>query len=336
MAVRGQIAATPEATGAAERTLETLLDREERHLATSWPGESPRLRDVFPPLVWRQKRRIALNLAEKFLSGALPRSVDRRRGRSFQASELPANGRWAEVPLATPSLRLHGRADLIERVDGDVVVRDLKTGRVLGSDGNVLPHIERQMRLYGAMARVVWPTATVSLVVDDGVEHDVEFTSERESELLDWLHAILRKLPSDAEVPGELLASPGAGCEGCPHRHVCPAYLRRAPDFWRGKADVRMPLDIWGEVVSVSAGFTGLCDLTMRDAIGRTVKVFGLAAFRLSGVQPGESVWMFGLRTRDKRGGPGSWNHPRNFFEVADDDQYSRAWTLEAFRDQSA
>jgi len=332
MAVRGQIDPTPDPKRAVEQMLDVLLDREEGRLSAVRLSDPLRLRDVFPPLVWRRKRRAALDLAEKYLSGVLPRAIGRGGGRPLDAREFPPNGRWAEVRLQTPSLRLHGRADIIERTNGNVTVRDLKTGRVLGSDGDLLPHIERQMRLYGAMAHVVWPTASVSLVVDYGIERGVEFTAAQESELVVWLNDILRRLPSDADASVDALASPGEVCDGCPHRHVCPAYLRTAPDLWRGKAVARMPLDVWGEVIAVSTRSSGLVDLTIRDAIGRSVKIFGLATFRLDNVQLGDAVWFFGLRSRDRRGGEGSWKHPHNFFEVADDDEYSRAWALEAFR----
>jgi hypothetical protein len=97
---------------------------------------------------------------------------------------------------------------------------------------------------------------------------------------------------------------------------------------------MRMPLDTWGEVMAIAPRGT-LADLTLQDAAGRTVKVFGLAAFRVSSMQPGDPVWLFGLRTRDKRGGPESWRHPHNFFEVADDDPFARAWTLEVFASSS-
>src|SRR5262249_30314190 len=158
-----------------ERALDRLLDEEDTRLVAAWPGNPPRLREVFPPLIWRRKRRVVLDLAEKYLCGALPRSTVAVGEAVRSARDLPANGNWSEVYLEAPSLRLRGRADLIERTRGYVVIRDLKTGRVLTHDGDVLPTIERQMRLYGAMAHEIWPSARVSLIVDHGVEREVEF-----------------------------------------------------------------------------------------------------------------------------------------------------------------
>lgn len=334
MAVRGEIPRTGTPSEDAERTLDRLLDAEDARLAAAWPGDPPRLREVFPPLTWRRKRRVVLDLAERYLSGAVPRAAS-SGGRARNARELPPNGSWAEVQIEAPALRLRGRADLIQRTAGDVVIRDLKTGRVLTNDGDVLPHIERQMRLYGAMAHVVWPSAQVSLVVDHGVEREVGFAREHEADVLAWLSGVLDRLPPDRDVDAEPLATPGEACEGCAHRHVCPAYRRLAPDYWRGESPVRMPLDTWGDVVAVVPCTGGIANLTIRDAAGRTVKVFGLAAFRVAEVQPGDAVWLFGLRTRDKRGGPDSWRQPHNFFEVADDDPFARSWALEVFASYS-
>ena len=333
LAVRNDIPREGTASEDAERMLDRLLDEGDARLAATWPGEPPRLRNVFPPLPWRRKRRVVLDLAEKYLSGAVPRATSGATG-PRNARDLPANGSWSEVYLEAPSLRLRGRSDLIQRRAGDVVVRDLKTGRVLANDGDVLPHIERQMRLYGAMAHVVWPTAQVSLIVDHGVEREVAFAREHKADVLAWLRTVLDRLPADHDVSTGSLATPGEACEGCAHRHLCPAYQRSAPEYWRAEASVRMPLDLWGEIVSVVLRPGGLADLTIRDAAGRTVKIFGLAALRGEEVGPGDVVWLFGLRTRDKRGGPELWRHPRNYFEVADDDPFARAWTVQAFVDR--
>jgi hypothetical protein len=329
LAMRGAIPRQGTAGSDADRELNRLLDAEEARLAATWPGDPPRLREIFPPLIWRRKRRMVLDLAEKYLAGSVPAGAG---GGIRNVKDLPPNGSWSEVYLDAPSLRLRGRADLIQRTARDVVIRDLKTGRVLTDDNEVLPHIERQMRLYGAMAHVVWPSAQVSLFVDHGVEREVAFTREHESGVLAWLQGVLDRLPPDRDVEAEPLATLGEACEGCLHRHICPAYRRYAPSFWSGTAPVRMPLDVWGNIVAVTVHSDGLADLTIRDAADRTVKVFGLAAFRVADMQPGDKVWLFGLRTRDKIGGPESWHHPRNFFEVPDDTPFSRAWTLEVFK----
>jgi hypothetical protein len=285
---------------------------------------------VVPPLVWRTKRRGVLDLASKYLSEAVPRANGGSGG--VNARDLPPDGSWTEVPMEAPALRLRGRADVVQRRGGDVVIRDLKTGRVLSEDGRVIAHIERQMRLYGAMAHIVWPDSRVSLVVDHGIEHEVGFSAEQERDVIAWLVEVLDRLPGGRDVDTEPLAKVGAACEGCAHRHICPAYRCAAPVNWRGASPVRMPLDTWGEVLTIAARQDALVDLTIRDSAGRTVKVFGLAAFRVCEVGPGDRIWLFGLRTTDKRGGPDLWQHPHNFLEVADVDPFARAWTVQSFR----
>lgn len=335
LAVRGDIPRSGTPSEDAQRTLDRLLDEEDARLASTRPGDPLRLREVFPPLKWRRKRRIVLDLAEKYLSGAVPRAAAGSGATARNARDIPRNGIWAEVQMEAPALRLRGRADMVQRNAGDVVICDLKTGRVLTDDGDVLPRIERQLRLYGAMARSIWPSAQISLVVDHGVEREVAFGSEQERHVLSWLRDALARLPANCDVDAESLATPCEACDGCAHRHICPAYRRLAFSFWRGEVRMRMPLDTWGKVIAITLR-GALADVTLHDAAGRTVKVFGLAAFRVSSLQPGDAVWLFGLRTRDNRGGPESWRHPHNFFEVADDDSFARAWTLEIFTNASA
>jgi RecB family exonuclease len=331
LAVRGEIPRSGTPGEDAQRALDRLLDAQDALIGAAWPSDPPKLRELFPPLTWRRKRRVVLDLAEKYLSGAVARVATGTGVGTRNAKDLPLNGSWAEVQIEAPALRLRGRADLVERRDGDVVIRDLKTGRVIDRDGEVLPHIERQMRLYGAMAHVVWPSSNVSLIVDHGVEREVGFADAHETEVLAWLRTILARLPPDTDVSVEAVATPSDACEGCAHRHLCPAYRRTAPECWRGESSIRLPLDTWGQVVAFVKRDQGLVDLTIRDAAGRMVKIFGLAMFRVGGLMPGDEVWLFGLRTRDRRGGPEAWRHPHNFFEVADDDPYGRAWTLESF-----
>ena len=139
------------------------------------------------------------------------------------------------------------------------------------------------MRLYGAMAHVVWPSARVALVVDHGVEREVELTREHETEVLSWLEGVLGKLPSDENVEAAPLASAGEACEGCAHRHVCPAYRVSAPAHWRRESYMRGPLDTWEKVVTISPRGGDLANVTLSDAAGRIVKVFGIATFRLAG-----------------------------------------------------
>jgi hypothetical protein len=331
MAVRGEIDRLSTPAHDAERMLEHLLDQEESRLSAAWTLPVPDLQSVFPPIIWRRKRRAVLDLAESYLSGAVPTVSAFGFDGTRTAKGLPAIGCWSELRMEVPELRLTGRADLVEREPGKVTIRDLKTGRVLDDDAKILPHVERQMRLYGLMARRVWPDAEVRLVVDDGTEREVSFQKDEEDTLVNWLDAVLARLPSDETLATDSLATPGEACEGCAHRHLCPAYRSAAPQFWRTDTVFRLPLDTWGELVNIAPRPNSQCDLTLADAANRIVKIFGVLEARVSELSTGDRVWLFGLRTRDRRGGPESWRHPRNFFEIADDDPFARAWALQTF-----
>src|SRR5262249_55531675 len=154
-----------------------------------------------------------LDLAEKYVSGALPRAPQAGPAGGRSVDDLPQIGRWSEVRMAAPELRLIGRADLVEREPGRVIVRDLKTGRVLTQAGELAPHFEREMRLYGLMARRCWPDAEIRLVIDDGIEHEVSFGAAEEQVTVTWLCGMLEALPPQSTQPAEALATPGEACQ---------------------------------------------------------------------------------------------------------------------------
>lgn len=175
LAVRGEIAAPSAGSSELEHTLDLLMQEERERLCSVWPAPVPVLSAVLPPRPWRQKRRVVLDVAERYLSGALPRIPKGSRSGGRKAEDLWATGVWSEVHMSNRRLRLAGRADVVERNSGIVRVRDLKTGRVATGEGEILPHIARQLRLYGVMAREFWPEDEVRLSVDDGAEHEVAF-----------------------------------------------------------------------------------------------------------------------------------------------------------------
>jgi hypothetical protein len=94
-----------------------------------------------------------------------------------------------------------------------------------------------------------------------------------------------------------------------------------------------MPLDIWGTVLGIAFRSETICDVTAMDAANRRVKIFGLLRSRVEGLPLGGRIWLFGLKTSDRRREHDGWRHPRNFFEVAEHDPYARAWSVESFID---
>ena len=81
-----------------------------------------------------------------------------------------------ERPLSSERLRLGGQVDRIRQVGTHAYeIRDLKSGNVLGEDGEVKAAIQLQLRAYALMVLDLDPKATVRLVVDDGDEREVAF-----------------------------------------------------------------------------------------------------------------------------------------------------------------
>jgi ATP-dependent exoDNAse (exonuclease V) beta subunit len=67
----------------------------------------------------------------------------------------------AEQQIVNEALGLTGRIDLLELENDQVIIRDLKTGNVRDANGTITQHISFQMRLYGLLARAIFPDKAV-------------------------------------------------------------------------------------------------------------------------------------------------------------------------------
>jgi RecB family exonuclease len=329
--VKGQLDRRGAPGDDAARALEEMLDDADRRLSERLGSDAPRLRELLPYVAWRRKRRAVLNLAERYLVAAKPVGGTSVGGGKRRADELPQQGTWAEVDFEVPALRLRGRADLVERDGGIATVRDLKTGRVVDTDGQVLPHIERQLQLYGLMASATWPTSEIRLVIDYGEEHALPFDDLVREQTRAWLGAILSRLPAGSSFPADALATPGSACVGCPFRHVCGAYRAWAPTVWREGGEVGTPTDTWGEVVERNAYGPDAVQLALRDEAQRLIKVFHARSAVLREAAVGDHIWIFNLLTRDRHVGDGKRRHPLNFYETDPNDPTDRAWAIQVF-----
>jgi RecB family exonuclease len=340
-AIRGEIARRGTAEEDARRELDAILVEANERFAARLPESPPAdLRDVWTPLAWRRKVRLVLDLAVRHMErggAAAPvyAASSMQGGGGLSLSDLGPVGTWAEVRMRAPDLRIAGRADVVERSRGQVTIRDLKTGRVTEADGAVRPHLARQLRVYGLMARRQAPAAVVRLVVDDGTERDVPFGPHEEAETETWVKATVARVPSGVPVAAERLARFGPACDGCGFRHVCPEYRRRAPEAGRSGATHRLPLDTWGTLAEVG-GAGDRRRLRLVDAAGRSVSVTGLLPARTTEWVAGQRVYLFGLRTRDRHVGQDVVRQPLNFHETTVDDRHDRAWALAAFHGESA
>ena len=315
------------------RELERLLGAAERRLSAS-PETAPfaDLRSTLSPLEWRQKRRALLDVAREMsrMQSSGSRGADNRGNPRFSYVDLPAEGKWAEVPFTVEALRLRGRIDIVEKFGNTTVVKDLKTGRVFDQEGDIRRNIRVQLQLYGVGIRRLEPDREVQLVVDDGCEHLVEFGEEVAKETEDWLLRMLSRLPASAELGAEELGEFGRSCRWCSFRHACPIYRRAAPQRWADESDVPLPLDTWGKLRRLDDRGS-VVDLEIRDAAGRRVKVFGVDHRRLAELRVGNHVALFGLRAQGSNASAGGWRHPQNFHEVPIDGLGRRAWSLQVF-----
>ncbi len=338
--IRGEITRMGTAEEDAERTLDEILIEANRRFAARLPeASSVVLKDVWSPLLWRRKVRRVIDLAVRQMEGggsAAPAysGVLAHGGVGLALSDLGSVRTFAEVRMRASDLRLAGRADVVERSAGHITIRDLKTGRVTDPDGSVSPHVARQLRVYGLMARRQEPAAAVRLVVDDGTEREVPFGPKEEAETEEWVRATMARVPSGVPVDADQLARFGPACDGCGFRHVCPEYRQRAPEAWSSGAKHRIPLDTWGRLTDVQ-GAEDRHRVRLVDAAGRSVSITGLLPARTRGWYPGDLVSLFGLRTRDRHVGQDAVRQPLNFHETTVDDRRDRAWALAVFRDES-
>jgi RecB family exonuclease len=344
-AARGLISQSTELRAAIRRELDDLLREAEVRLSSD-PATAhfARLEETVPPVEWHNAVQEVIEVAER-LAAAPPREVraassGRNPSDATHFDRLRGPGRWSEVRIDVPSLRLGGRMDVVERRGVNLVtVRDYKTGQIRERDGSVRPHIELQLRLYALAILAVEPSAWVELYASDGTaDHSVLLDGAIIRETTEWLEGMLSELPAGALVRTEEVATPGHGCSFCLSRHVCPAYREVAPTIWRAGSDSSsLPLDTWGEATRVTQE-RGFLILELLDAAGRRVKVHRLDCRHAESgeLQLGWHFWLFGLSAAAKRVSQGRFFHPRNFFELPSDSSERRAWSLAVFETERA
>jgi RecB family exonuclease len=334
---KGTIERLSDPRKAIERALTSALKRAEQRLAAKpETAHFARLQNAFSSLDWHNGCQRVIDLALRLLEQAPPHApaapsafpADR-----LEFSRLGPTGTWFEVHIDAPLLRLSGRMDVVEKTPEKIVVRDYKTGQAHDREGNVLPHIEQQLRLYALAILEHLPQAAIELWISERRETRILLDNDAVSETRTWLEALLAALRALAEVPAARLANPGPGCLYCPFRHVCPAYLELAPSLWvSGTRDAPLPPDIWGEVVSISRGAMDT-SIELKDAAGRRVKVQRLSTRHpaIIALAPGSRIFLFGLSSSMSSPTKGTYFHPRNFFELPVDTSQRRAWSLSIF-----
>lgn len=219
-----------------------------------------------------------------------------------------------ERDLEVPELRLRGRVDLIEWVDGELHITDWKTGAITDHEGNVRPEYVRQLGMYALMAERRVPGTGLRLwLAGTSSRLEVPWSAAARAEAEATLRDLSARFPAGVRRPAADLAEPGEHCRWCAIRQRCARYLNESPATWR-EVSARA-LDIWGVVTEAARAADGTTTVLLRDAAGRTAQVVGLGTVEHPTLAPGRRVWMFDLESSECGASYGHRAHPCNFHE---------------------
>jgi CRISPR/Cas system-associated exonuclease Cas4 (RecB family) len=240
----------------------------------------------------------------------------------------------SEQILAVRSLRLRGRPDWSAHIgDARIDVVDFKSGRITDVDGQLLDEQVVQVQLYALMLEASYPDAEVRPYVERVERVEIPWGHEERTRVTDRLKEVTTGLPATATLTAIELARPGVHCGGCRLRPICPAYLSTAQSWWPDAGDNPrpLPLDVWGEVVSVEAQGDDV-GVRLADAAGRRVRVDGIDRFHgVPAMKQGECAWFFDLQASEDLSQHGALVHPRNFHEHPPGPRWQRARTARVF-----
>lgn len=132
-----------------------------------------------------------------------------------------------EVPLYSESLGLSGRADRIElNLPDEVIIADLKTGKITSDDGKVKQEYILQMAAYEALAKEKWPNKLYRLFLESGSRYELELTDENRRDLSERIQSLKKLVGSRSKSVVSAISAQGTGqhCLRCPIRHTCESY----------------------------------------------------------------------------------------------------------------
>ena len=258
----------------------------------------------------------------------------RRRPPSAAPSEPAHVKTGSEKILVNPDLRLRGRPDLSAHVDEESIeVVDFKSGWITDVDGQLLDEYVVQVQLYALMLEAAFPGTRVTPFLERIERVEVPWGERERVRVTERLREAASALPAGASLKSRDLARPGVHCRACRLRPMCPAYLDTAPTWWpdsRGNPRP-MPLDVWGEIVSIQAEDEGV-SVRLIDVAGRRVRVDGIS--RSHGVEvlsDGDTVWFFDLEASEDLSQHGALVQPRNFHERPPSPRWRRARRVRVF-----
>ena len=240
----------------------------------------------------------------------------------------------SEQAASNPALRLRGRPDwTVERRPGQIEIVDYKSGYIRDRDGQLLDAHLVQIQLYALMVEAAFPEATVTLYLEQDSRTIVPWGPQERDQVTARLHAMSERLPAGSIQPAPDIASPGVHCCECRLRPRCSAYIGQVPKWWRDQHDHPrpLPLDVWGDVTSVSHQGP-LFSLWMTDAASRRVRIDGLSPQSSDSViREGDHVWFFDLESSEDRNQHGAIVQPRNFHHAPPGPRWQRARRLRVY-----
>ncbi|WP_435377133.1 PD-(D/E)XK nuclease family protein [Aquipuribacter sp. MA13-6] len=137
---------------------------------------------------------------------------------------------WVERRLEHPDLPLFGQPDVVEQIDGELLVRDFKTGKVDAGPGG---SSWRQLLLYCALVEVVLGRLPDVMVIDTlNVRHRADVHRPAVDDAVAAALS-LRAAYNASAADGLVAGAPGPEtCRFCPFRLVCEPFLSTVGADW--------------------------------------------------------------------------------------------------------
>ena len=240
-----------------------------------------------------------------------------------------------EVPLYSEALGLSGRADQIElKLPDEVVITDLKTGKIFNDEGEVKSEFVLQMAAYEALAKEKWPNSKYRLFLESGSRHELELTDKNRHDLSAKINFLKELIRSTSKSVVEAISAQviGRHCLTCPFRHICQSYRRiLAEDSFAESID----LDFFNEItdgfgVVTSKDFLmGHHVTNLRTSSGRKLQIRSKYDWQVSQAEKDKEIYFFGLTPKSNQNRiNGRAGLPSNF---SDDFFSGRNWSAEVF-----
>jgi hypothetical protein len=231
-----------------------------------------------------------------------------------RSNDRAASDRRAEATVSSARLDVAGRADLVERADGQTIrITEFKTGNCFDATGHVFSSMIAQVGTYGLIYREVYQASKIGLRI---VARDGEWNSDLTGPIIQSAMAAIEnlkcRLPRNSDLAAEEISQPGECCLSCKVRPSCSAYRKWAAVQWI-QGEHAVPLDTWGTVQSIEVGSRNLCNVRIEDAAGRRVRLTNVPSASVEHMNVATQLEAFDLRSSE--GGRGS-AHPHNFHVI--------------------